>query len=107
VASRSFNKGGGTYAATGGSDGTAKLWTAAAGQQLGATFEAHPGHWGTAAHTPDGSRLIVVYHDGAGFAWPVAATDWATHACAVAGRNLTHEEWTRFVTDREYEHVCP
>jgi WD40 repeat protein len=107
VASLSFDQRGDSYATTGGSDGTAKLWTTATGRQLAATFEAHPGHWGTAVHTPDGSRLIVVYDDGTGFAWPVAAGDWAAHACAVAGRNLTHEEWASFVTDREYERVCP
>ena len=107
VASLAFGSGGDTYATTGGSDGTAKLWTTATGRQLGTTFEGRPGHWGTAAYAAGGTRLIVVYDDGTGFAWPVAAADWERHACAVAGRNLTREEWTRFVTDRDYEQICP
>jgi WD40 repeat protein len=107
VASISFNPRGATYATTGGSDGTAKLWTTATGQQLGATFQGDPGHWGTAAHSPDGKRLIVVYDDGNGFAWPVTDAAWQAHACAVAGRNLTREEWARYIAGRNYEQVCP
>jgi WD40 repeat protein/DNA-binding SARP family transcriptional activator len=107
VASISFDPRGDTYATSGGSDGTAKLWTDATGQQLGATFEGDPGHWGTAQYTPDGKRLIVVYDDGKGFAWPVTVAAWQEHACAVAGRSLSREEWNRYVAAGGYQHVCP
>jgi WD40 repeat protein len=108
VASIAFNpRTGDTFATAGGSDGLAKLWTTATRQQFGATFPGDPGHWGNAQFTPDGSKLVVVYDDGNGFVWPTSVVAWEKHACAVAGRNFTHEEWRRFVGSRSYARVCP
>ena len=107
VASIAFAPAGDTFATTGTSDGLAKLWTTKTRQQFGATFPGNPGQWGSARYTPDGSKLIVVYQDGKGFVWPVSRPAWEDHACAVAGRNLTREEWSRFVGGRRYVNVCP
>jgi DNA-binding SARP family transcriptional activator/WD40 repeat protein len=106
IASIAFDPGGGTFATTGGSDGTAKLWTTATLQQLGTAFQSDPSQWGTARFTPDGAHLVVVYGDGTGFVWPTTVAAWAAHACAVAGRNLTREEWRRYVPHRPYAPVC-
>jgi WD40 repeat protein len=106
VASIDFAPTGDTFATAGGSDGLAKLWTTRTRQQLGAAFPGNPGQWGNARYTPDGSKLIVVYQDGKGSVWPVSLRAWQDHACAVAGRNLTREEWSRFVGDRRYSNVC-
>ena len=102
-----FAPAGTTFVTAGGSDGLAKLWTTATEQQFGSTFPGDPGQWGNAQYTPDGSRLIVVYQDGKGFVWPVSLGAWEQHACAVAGRNFTPEEWSRFVGGRSYSRVCP
>ena len=108
MASISFDPtGGAIFATAGGSDGLAKLWDTKTGQQFGATFPGDPGQWGNAQFTPDGSKLVVVYDDGTGFVWPASAAAWEQHACAVAGRNFTHEEWRRFVGGRTYSRVCP
>jgi WD40 repeat protein/DNA-binding SARP family transcriptional activator len=106
VASIAFDPAGDTFATAGGSDGLAKLWTTKTQQQFGATFPGDPGQWGNAQYTPDGSKLIVVYQDGTGFIWPVSLNAWEEHACAVAGRNFTHEEWSRLVGGRRYSAVC-
>jgi WD40 repeat protein len=106
VASIAFAPAGDTFATAGGSDGLVKLWTAETQQQFGATFPGDPGQWGDAQYTPDGSKLIVVYQDGTGFVWPVSLRAWENHACAVAGRNFTREEWSRFVGGRHYSTVC-
>jgi WD40 repeat protein/DNA-binding SARP family transcriptional activator len=106
VASISFAPTGDTFATTGASDGLAKLWTTKTQQQFGATFPGDPGQSGNARFTPDGSKLIVVYQDGKGFIWPVTLNAWKNHACAVAGRNFTHEEWSRFVGGGSYSNVC-
>jgi len=37
----------------------------------------------------------------------VSASSWLAHACAVAGRNLTKEEWRRFVPGHPYRKTCP
>jgi DNA-binding SARP family transcriptional activator/WD40 repeat protein len=106
VASISFDPGGDTFATTGGSDGLAKLWRTSTLQQYGATFPGDPGTWGTARYTPDGTRLVVVYEDGTGNVWPTSLATWEQHACLVAGRSFTKEEWRRFVGGRPYQATC-
>jgi WD40 repeat protein len=106
VASIDFNPSGDTFATTTAADGTAKLWATATEQQFGAAFPGSAGNLGNAAFTPNGSKLLVVYQDGTGSEWPATVDAWERHACAVAGRNLTREEWSRFVTGRPYRPVC-
>jgi WD40 repeat protein/DNA-binding SARP family transcriptional activator len=106
VASISFDPTGETFATSGGSDGLAKLWRTSSLQQFGSTFPGEPGTWGTARYTADGSRLVVVYDDGAGYVWPTSPAAWERHACAVAGRSFTREEWRRYVGGRRYEATC-
>jgi WD40 repeat protein/DNA-binding SARP family transcriptional activator len=107
VASISFDPGGGRFATTGGGDGSAKLWFTDTLQQEGSTFQGEAGAaWGNTAFSRNGRKLIVIYDDGQGFAWPVSPASWDQHACAIAGRNLTREEWARFVTGQNYSPVC-
>jgi WD40 repeat protein len=94
-------------ATTGGSDGLAKLWSTATLRQFGSSFPREQGSWGNAAFTPDGSRLVVVWDDGHGEVWPTAVRAWEQHACFVAGRRFTREEWSRFVGGRAYKPACP
>jgi WD40 repeat protein len=86
--------------------GDLKLWDSASLQQFGSTFPGTPGVSSTAAVTPDGKNLVVVYADGSGFVWPLALSAWTNHACAVAHRNLTQEEWSRFVPGHPYQNIC-
>jgi WD40 repeat protein len=106
VASLSFDPSGRTFAETGGADGLLKLWTSANPHQFGSTFPGNPGRWATTAFTPDGRNLVVVYDDGTGYVWPASVGAWERHACAVAGRNLTHDEWRRFVPGHGYAKPC-
>jgi hypothetical protein len=41
-----------------------------------------------------------------GAVWPLGVDAWKQHACAVAARKLTHEEWSRFITGRDYRSTC-
>jgi WD40 repeat protein/DNA-binding SARP family transcriptional activator len=107
ISSLSFGPSGATLATSGGSDGVSKLWSVPSLQQYGAAFPGSPGPWGNAAYTPDGSKLIAVFGDGHGDVWPTSPAVWARHACAVAGRDLTQEEWHRFVGNRSYAKTCP
>jgi WD40 repeat protein/class 3 adenylate cyclase/energy-coupling factor transporter ATP-binding protein EcfA2 len=106
VSSISFDRTGAIFATAGGSDGLVKLWETKTQQQFGATFPGGPGQWGNAQFTPNGSKLVVVYGDGTGFVWPVSVKAWERHACAVAGRNFTREEWSRFVGGGDPARVC-
>jgi WD40 repeat protein/DNA-binding SARP family transcriptional activator len=106
VSSIAFDPTGTIVATGGGGDGLAKLWTLPGVQRYGADFPGHPSIWTHTAYTPDGSKLIVVFTDGGGVVWPASVTAWMGHACKVAGRNLTREEWSRFVGNRSYAKTC-
>jgi hypothetical protein len=83
-----------------------KLWDTHTLQQLGAAFPGEPGQWANAQFTPDGSQLVTLYSNGRGAVWPGSVEAWEAQACRVAGRNLTREEWRRFVPGRSYSKVC-
>jgi len=106
VASIAFSRDGRTLATTGGSDGLAKIWSASTLQNFASTSPGDPGHWGNAVYTPDDRELVVVYDDGTGFRWPSDLHAWERHACAVAGRNLTREEWAHLIPGHPYHRVC-
>jgi WD40 repeat protein/DNA-binding SARP family transcriptional activator len=107
VGSIAFDPSGRRFATTGGADGTVKLWFTTSLQQEGTSLSQTTGGWGNARFTPDGSKLIAVHDNGQGTIWPATPAAWEQHACAVAGRNLTREEWSRFVTGHSYSRVCP
>jgi WD40 repeat protein len=107
VASIAFNPNGELFSTTDASDGGVRLWTTRNQQQFGATFPGAAGNIANATFTPDGSAIVVVYQNGTGYEWPATVTAWEHHACAVADRNLTHEEWTRFVSGRPFAGICP
>lgn len=106
VSSIAFNPHVPFFATTGGSDGLTKLWSPKTVQQFGSSFPRQQSSWGTAAFTPDGSKLIVVWDNGHGDVWPTSVRAWEQHACFVAGRRLTREEWSRFVGGRMYDPAC-
>jgi WD40 repeat protein/class 3 adenylate cyclase len=92
---------------TGASDGTVRLVDATKRAQIGASLPGLDSIPGNAAFTPDGKRLYVVYSTGRGFRWEVEPSVWQKQACAIAGRNLTREEWEQFLPDRSYDPSCP
>jgi WD40 repeat protein len=106
IANISFTPSGGEFATGGGGSGFSKLWDTQTLQQLGAKLPGSPGLWANAVFTPDGSKLVTLYQDGRGTVWPASISEWETHACRVAGRNFTQEEWSRYVTGRSYSNVC-
>ena len=50
---------------------------------------------------------MFVLDDGNGTLWPISLDEWKTHACLVAGGNLTSEEWHRLITQEQYAAICP
>lgn len=107
VASIAFDRAGGRFATAGGPEGGLKLWFTSSLQQDGATLDPEQGTSGNGQFTPNGQLLLAVNANGHGSLWPVNPAALANHACAVAGRNLTHEEWSRFITGYRYSQVCP
>ncbi len=63
--------------------------------------------WFTARFTPDGRRLFVLTDYGNAFRWEVDPATWVRHACAVAGGDLTPEQWAEVVPGQDHMSVCP
>jgi WD40 repeat protein len=86
-------------------DGTARLWDVSSRQPIGADLPDAPGRLVGTTFTPQGQALAVV-HERGGYISDVRPSSWAGHACAVAGRTLTHAEWHNALPDRTYGPAC-
>jgi DNA-binding SARP family transcriptional activator/WD40 repeat protein len=51
-------------------------------------------------------ELVVIGGDGGGRRYPLDPDTWMARACAVVGRDLTAQEWARYVPDRPYRATC-
>jgi WD40 repeat protein len=91
---------------TSGSDGTTRLIDVAGRVILGASLPGIDNVHEDAAFTPDGKRVIVMSDHGDGFAWEVTLGRWEQQACAVAGRDLSRDEWAEFLPERPYQRIC-
>ncbi len=60
-----------------------------------------------AAFSPDGRFLAIGGIDNRPMLLRIDPAVWAQRACAVAGRNLTREEWNRYLPDEPYRKTCP
>jgi len=107
VSTISVDQVGGAFATGGGNAGGVKIWNDASLSQFGAAFSSDGKQIPSASYTPDGKYLIVVFTDGSGAVWPVSPQAMMEHACQVAQRNFTHEEWNRFVPGHAYAKTCP
>jgi hypothetical protein len=90
-----------------GCDGSARLIDVATQSQIGAPFQGLGDVHNGAAFAADDSYVDVTYTDGTMLRWDIRPSDWRARACAVAGRNLTRDEWARFLPERPYGTVCP
>jgi WD40 repeat protein/class 3 adenylate cyclase len=98
---------------------TARLWATATGTPLGGrltggrvpyTYRSFTIEHFMAARpdfSPDGRRLVTPGFPGASIIWDLDAAHWRQAACAMAGRDLTSEEWRRYLPDRTPHRVCP
>src|SRR5581483_5484429 len=70
----------GPLVATGGTDGTARIWNARDGRQL-LVLHGHHATVGALDFTPDGQRLVTASEDGTVRVWKISAEgsrDWLT-----------------------------
>jgi WD40 repeat protein len=88
-------------------DGAIKLFATATLQQEGTTLNTDQPVASSASFASDGSSLVVVNSNGNGFSWPMSLTAWEQRACAIAGRNLTPSEWSRYLPGEPYKRSCP
>jgi WD40 repeat protein len=107
ITSIAFDPTGQRFVTTSAQDGTVKLWLASTLQPEGSPLATEQDASSTAAFEPNGGNLLVVDDHGNAFTWPTSLAAWQQRACAIAGRNLTRQEWARFVPGQSYARVCP
>jgi WD40 repeat protein len=86
-------------------DGALRLWDLASRSPIAPALTAHD-HGSTGVTYLSSGDLLSVGGDGTVVSWDVAPDDWRTRACELAGRNLSRNEWERFVSDSPYHGTC-
>jgi WD40 repeat protein len=92
--------------ASGDLSGNLNMWEADSGIRIAGPLRAHERGLGTFAFSPGGDRLYSAGQDGILLSWALGPTDLADLACKTANRNLTQEEWTRFLGAIPYQETC-
>ena len=91
---------------TGAANGIASLWDGRTGQLL-ASITADTSEPVRPTILDDGHTAMLTARDGAVYTWDTLPESWVAAACAIAGRNLTEEEWRDAFGDRAYRPSCP
>jgi WD40 repeat protein len=53
------------------------------------------------------NEVAALSGDKPGRSYTLDPDKWLQHACEVAGRNLTHDEWAGYLGDLPYQQTCP
>jgi WD40 repeat protein len=96
----------GKLLASGSADGTVNLWDLAARLKINPPLGWDSHSISGVAFSPDGKELVSVGAE-APVLWDVDPESWQDRACKIAARNLTHEEWQRYMGDSPYRETCP
>jgi WD40 repeat protein len=99
----------GSRLVSGARDGTVSLWDAHTLDLLG-TVSISPQDKPVAAipyFTHDSDIVTIAAYDGKTYRWDTRIAQTIAYACAMAGRNLTADEWRQAFGNRPYEKTCP
>jgi WD40 repeat protein/DNA-binding SARP family transcriptional activator len=91
---------------TASADGTVVLWDVATQKPIGSPLALERDTFTSAVLSRDGSRLYAISTQGEGLSFDMSLEAWKRHACLVAGRELTADEWAEALPDRPYQAVC-
>jgi WD40 repeat protein len=102
---------GGSIVASGGQDHTVRLWDTRTGEPIGLALEGHSAAVHAVAFSSDGRALASASEDGGVMLWsPLLWSDdirsVRSRLCDAVGRNLSAQEWRRFLPGRSYERTC-
>lgn len=93
-------------------DKTARVWNSdGSGEPL--ILRGHQGAVTGAEFSPDGKRVVTISGepgldvDGTVRVWVIDVEILLTKACQYAGRNLTRDEWARYMPGEPYRKTCP
>jgi WD40 repeat protein len=93
------------WLATAAEDNTIRLWNPSEPQAAPVILQGHNSAVGPLAFSADGHWLLSGSTDAR--LWRVNGEDLSAVACRTAGRNLTTEEWQRYLPGKPYHQTCP
>ena len=96
----------GDLAASAARDGRVALWEGDTGELLGTVEVASAGTPAYVGFQADGDAITVATQDGRIHTIDVRPERWVEQACAIAGRNLTRDEWRDAFGERPYRATC-
>ena len=96
----------GDVLATAGQEGDVIFWDVKRRRQLGSPMTVEAEHFANAVLTRDGKWLFAASNGTRAVRFPMSPAAWTRHACRVAGRELTQQEWKDALPDRDYQPVC-
>ncbi len=89
-------------------EGDIRLWDVGTLKPLGRVPPSNVGAVNFLAFSLDGQTLASNSSDNGIILWDLSFASWQARACRIANRNLTMNEWTRFVgSDIPYKRTCP
>ncbi|MGK5520673.1 nSTAND1 domain-containing NTPase [Micromonospora sp. URMC 107] len=88
-------------------DGVIIRWDVGTGRRAGPPLSGYVDHVGRVAFVPGTAAVAVARPDQTIQIFSTDVRQWADHACAIAGRNLTPAEWNRYVGHGQpYHRTC-
>jgi hypothetical protein len=87
-------------------DGRVILWDGRTGEPLLTVPVGKPDSSVLATFLPDGHTLSIATTDFEVFTLDTELEHWVERACAIAGRDLTADEWGQAFGDRPHHETC-
>jgi len=85
----------------------AQLWDTATLEPIGSPLPPGVGGNYHVAHDETGTRMLTGSRSGRAVVWDLDVDHWEDAACRLAGRNLTRDEWARYLPGQPYRATCP
>lgn len=96
----------GRWLATASADNTARLWNVADPTSPPLTLTGHDDYVSAVTFSPNGRWLATISVDASVRLWTWRVEDFHDLACRTAGRNLSEQEWLRYLRDRPHRPTC-